>query len=100
MPSAYSTNTSVESEGLILNSLIMLAQGGQPDGAGGLLAGGACMIFALILGLAGLALWIWALVDAIKNPALDSNERLIWILVIVFASWIGAIIYLAIGRKK
>ena len=53
----------------------------------------------LVLALAALAVWIWALVDAIQNPALDSTMRIVWILVIVFTQIIGAIIYLAVGRS-
>jgi len=47
------------------------------NGAGALLAGGGIMLVGLIIGLAFLAFWIWALVDAIKNPRLTDNERLI-----------------------
>jgi len=49
----------------------------------------------------GAVFWIWALVDAIRVPH-DSNYRagnkLVWVLVIIFATVIGAAIYLAIGR--
>jgi hypothetical protein len=82
--------------------MILFAQEAVPPevGAGGILAGGLCVIVSLLLGLVGLVIWIWALIDAIKNPGLSSNERLIWILVIIFTSWIGALIYFLIGRKK
>lgn len=84
-----------------MNSLLLFAQT-APDnvGAGGLLAGGACMIVAVLIGIVSLVLWVWALIDAIQNPALDSTQRIIWILVIIFTSPIGPIIYLLIGRKK
>jgi hypothetical protein len=49
----------------------------------------------------GLVFWVWALVDAIKVPH-DSHYRagnkLVWVLVIIFTTVIGALIYLAIGR--
>jgi len=69
-------------------------------GVGALLGGGACMLVGVIIGLAVLAFWIWALVDAIKNPRLTDNERLIWIIVILLTSWLGALIYILVGRKK
>jgi hypothetical protein len=69
-------------------------------GAGGLLLGGGMLLVMAVIAFAFLAFWIWALVDAIKNPRLTDNERLIWILVIVLASWLGALIYLLAGRKK
>jgi hypothetical protein len=57
------------------------------------------MLLYVVLVVAGLAIWIWALVDAITNPGLDPTMRLIWVLVIIFTSIIGAIIYLVIGRS-
>ena len=58
-------------------------------------------LFFMLLAIAGLGVWIWALVDAISVPN-DSDyktgTKLIWVLVIVFAQFIGAIVYLAVGR--
>ena len=51
--------------------------------------------------VAGLAFWIWALVDAIRVPddsLYKSGTKLVWVLVIVLVGFIGAIIYLAVGR--
>lgn len=74
---------------------LLLAQ----DDGGFFLVGGGMMLVMIILGLAALALWIWALVDAIKNRALSDNERIIWVLVILLTNWLGALIYLLVGRK-
>ena len=68
---------------------------------GGLFVGfGILWILMAALSIVALGVWIWALVDAIQNPALDSTMRLVWILVIVFTQIIGAIIYLAVGRSR
>ncbi len=72
---------------------------GGAELAGGLAAGGV-MLFAVLIGLISLALFIWALIDAIKNRNLTDTERLVWILVIVFVGCIGPILYLVIGRKS
>ncbi|MFN0020444.1 MAG: PLDc N-terminal domain-containing protein [Pirellulaceae bacterium] len=69
-------------------------------GAGGLLLGGGMLLVMAVIGFALLAFWIWALIDAIKNPRLTDNERLIWIIVILLTSWLGALIYIIVGRKK
>ncbi|MBW3598688.1 MAG: PLD nuclease N-terminal domain-containing protein [Planctomycetes bacterium] len=82
-----------------MDSLLLLAQAAEDLAPGGILAGGACMFVGVILGLVGFVLWIWALVHAIRNPALDSNERLIWVLVIIFLQLIGALIYVIVARK-
>jgi hypothetical protein len=83
--------------------LFILAQAppAQDDGGGGaLLFGGGCVLVSILLAVASLILWIWALVDAIQNPGLSSNERLIWVLVIILTQVLGAILYLLIGRKR
>ncbi|HSH92774.1 MAG TPA: PLD nuclease N-terminal domain-containing protein [Roseimicrobium sp.] len=54
----------------------------------------------LLLGLLATAFWVWMLVHAIQNEGLDQNQKLIWVLVIVFTSWIGATVYFFIGRPK
>jgi hypothetical protein len=62
--------------------------------------GGAFAGFFL-LWIVGLAFMIWALVDAIRVPddsMYRAGNKLIWVLVILFASFIGAIVYLAVGR--
>ena len=60
---------------------------------------GGVMLFAI----AGFALWIWALVDAVRVPddaMYQSGNKLVWILVIVLAGFVGAIVYLIVGRPK
>ena len=52
-----------------------------------------------LLNLAGIAFWIWALVDCCTKE-FKGNDKVVWILVLVFTSWIGAIIYLLVGRDK
>jgi hypothetical protein len=60
---------------------------------------GSALILLVLLALA--ALWVWALVDAIRVPD-DSDYRagtkLVWVLVIVLTGFIGAAVYLAVGR--
>jgi len=54
----------------------------------------------LLVGLAAFAVWIWALIDAIKTPdgTFRAGNQLIWVLVILFGNLLGAIIYLIVGR--
>ncbi len=53
-----------------------------------------------VVGLAVLAFWIWMLVHAIKNKGLTDTERIVWVLVIIFVHFIGALIYFFVGRPK
>jgi hypothetical protein len=50
-----------------------------------------CSVFALTLPL--LVFWIWMIVDCASNEPSVGNDKVIWILVIVLAGWIGALIY-------
>lgn len=64
------------------------------------MAGGGFTIL-MVLVLAGFALWIWALVDAIRVPddsMYRAGNKLVWVLVIVFTGFLGALIYLVVGR--
>lgn len=64
------------------------------------LTGGLVGLVFLAIAIVVFIFWIMMLVDCIKNPGLSSNERIVWILVIVFLNWLGALIYMLAGRKK
>ena len=84
-----------------MNLLTILAQAQAPSsdgGSGAVLIGGAMVLLALLIGVAALVFWIWALIDAIRNPSLNDTERIVWVLVIVLTSWLGALIYYLVGR--
>jgi hypothetical protein len=52
-------------------------------------------------GLIGLLIFIfeiWMLIDAIKNPRLQGNQRVIWVLVILLLPCLGSIVYFFAGR--
>ena len=66
-----------------------------------LLFGVGFIFFFLVLGIGGLALMIYTLVDAIRMPndaSFKAGTQLVWILVILLAQGIGALIYLFVGR--
>ncbi len=67
----------------------------------GVLAFGVGMvIFFWILGILGLILFIWALVDCIRRQFTNPNDKVLWLVLIILIGWIGPILYLIIGRKK
>jgi hypothetical protein len=57
------------------------------------------LVFAAI-GIGAMVLWVWAIVDCATKEPSEGNDKIIWILVIVFANWIGAILYYAIRRPE
>jgi len=62
---------------------------------------GACFaLFVLVFVALGFAFWIWMLVDCAMNERNEGNEKLIWILIIVLAHFIGALIYYFARRPR
>jgi len=58
------------------------------------------MLLVAPLCLAAFAFWIWMLVHAITNTGLTDIEKLIWVIVILFTHFVGAVIYFFVGRPK
>jgi hypothetical protein len=56
--------------------------------------------FGGLLWLSAFVLWVWVLVDVLRNETDEKNERLIWGLVIGFTYVIGAVIYLIVRRPE
>ena len=61
--------------------------------------------FAVVLGLmalniAGIVFWIMMIIDAAKRNFKNENDKTLWILVLVFTSWIGALVYYFVIKKK
>jgi len=54
--------------------------------------------FSIVVGL--MVLWIWVLIDCIKNESTEGNERIVWVVVIAVTHWIGALIYLIVRRPQ
>jgi hypothetical protein len=49
--------------------------------------------------LIGTLLMLIALIDIVKSN-FKGNDKLIWVLVVIFLHWIGALLYFIIGRKQ
>jgi len=64
------------------------------------LAGGFCFLVPLVITLVGLAMWIWMLIDCVTNEPSEGNDKLIWVLIIIFGNWIGALVYYFVRRPE
>jgi len=51
------------------------------------------------LGFLGIGLWIWMLIDCVKNEP-SGNDKIMWVIIIIFTGIIGAAMYLFIRRPK
>ena len=79
-------------------SFQVLAQAAAPDPSGvfGVFAG-LGIVFAIIALLTSI-FWIWMLIDCATNASLDGTQKIVWILVILFLHFLGALIYFIVGR--
>jgi hypothetical protein len=61
------------------------------------------LVFILLFGSFGVAstvFWIWMLIDCASNEPSEGNDKIVWILVLVFTHLIGAILYFIVRRPK
>lgn len=52
------------------------------------------------MGLGALAIWVYALVDIIKDEYKTETDKIIWFLLVFFLPFLGTIAYFFIGRNK
>jgi hypothetical protein len=57
-------------------------------------------LFFLLLGITGTVFWIWMIIECATKEPNQGNEKIVWILVIVFTHWIGALIYFFVRRPQ
>jgi cytochrome c oxidase assembly factor CtaG len=57
-------------------------------------------LFGLLLVVLAFIFWIWMLIDCIQNQRLSGNEKVAWVLVIIFLHALGGLIYFLVGRQK
>jgi Phospholipase_D-nuclease N-terminal len=51
-----------------------------------------------VFGLAFTAFWFWMLLEAATKEPREGNERLVWIIIIAFVPYMGAIAYYLVRR--
>jgi len=70
--------------------------------AGIVVAGLGLIFMVFVWGLAalGTVFWIWMLIHAITNKGLTDVEKIVWVLVVLFLHFLGALIYFFVGRPK
>jgi hypothetical protein len=56
--------------------------------------------FFLALVVAYAVLWFYCIINAITRTDLDTTQRLIWIVVLLFLHGIGPILYLILARRR
>ena len=59
---------------------------------------GGIWLFMLLIVLLLCVFWVWMLIDALTNTALQGTEKVLWVLVILFGHFLGALIYFFVAR--
>lgn len=59
-----------------------------------------CICFLPLIGLFGTILWIWMIVDCATHEPSESQDKLMWILIIMLTHFIGACLYFFIRRPE
>ena len=59
---------------------------------------GPLLLILLVVGL--FVFWFRMLADCLKNPRMQGTDKIVWVLVIIFLNWIGALVYYFVGRTK
>ncbi len=64
-----------------------------------LLPGPGLIIWSVIV-LSSLILYVIALTDLVKSDFAGGNDKLIWVLLVLFLPVFGCLLYINIGRKN
>ena len=70
----------------------------------GVISFGLVMMFLtflfVALGIGLFIFWIVMLIDCAKRKFKLENDKIMWILIIIFLGWLGAIIYYFVVKRK
>ncbi|MEM7352265.1 MAG: PLDc N-terminal domain-containing protein [Acidobacteriota bacterium] len=56
------------------------------------------VLIALGIGVVGSIVWIWMIIECATKEPSDTNDKLVWTIIIVFTHIVGALIYLFVRR--
>jgi len=56
--------------------------------------------FGVLISLAVTIFWLWMLTDCASNESSEGNDKLIWILIILFVPLFGSVIYYLVRRPQ
>jgi cytochrome c oxidase assembly factor CtaG len=57
-------------------------------------------LMAVTLFLLASLFWLWMLVDCAMKESADGSDKLVWIIIIVFTHFIGAVVYFLFRRPQ
>lgn len=60
---------------------------------------GLGLLFLILVGLLVCFLWLIALVDILRSE-FRGNDKVVWVLVVIFFPFLGSILYFLVGRSR
>ena len=85
---------------LLIELLVVLAILTIGFAVGSFTIEGAFKLRHLLIGFGSTIFWVWMLIDCLENESFEGNDKLIWTLVIIFTSSLGAVAYFFVRRPK
>jgi hypothetical protein len=58
------------------------------------------LFVVVVFGIIGTIFWIWTLIDVATKEPNEGSNKVVWILVIIFTHWLGALVYLVVRRPQ
>ena len=58
------------------------------------------LFFIMVIGLAGLTFWIYALIEIVGSHYKSDTDKIVWFLLVFFLPFLGTILYFFMGRNK
>ncbi|MER2999412.1 PLD nuclease N-terminal domain-containing protein [Pontibacter populi] len=58
------------------------------------------LLFVILFFAIPFGIWLGAIIDLLRSNFADSVTKLIWVVVVTFIPFLGAILYLVIGRRQ
>ena len=58
------------------------------------------LLFFLVFAIGGTIFWVLMIIECATKESSQGNNKLIWILIIIFTHWIGALVYYLVRRPQ
>ena len=52
-----------------------------------------------LVGILAFLFWLWMIVDCAKRSFKNDVEKIVWLVIIVLGSWVGALVYFIVVRS-
>ena len=69
-------------------------------GAGAGIAVLLFFLFCILIAIASTIFWIVEIIDVVRRDFTEPNNKIIWLLVIIFLHFFGAILYYFVGKAQ